>query len=141
MPRVEDGTPALDGNRPGWIGDYKLRLPQLRALAVLAGAGTGLLTRSKISDRAGFAPNTGTLNYALNGMKLSKGNPRPHPGLVELGLVSKDILELDGGVTEEVYCITPVGTAALEAWLAEFGELPPLRDRRTSTNNRYLYKD
>jgi hypothetical protein len=110
----------------------KLRLPQIRVLRSLAEG--QLLTRNKICRAAGFSTGSGTLNYALNGMKVSKANPRPHPGLVELGLITKIDLDIDG-VVEVGYRITEEGLAALE----EYGvaALPPTRDKEVSTNRRY----
>ena len=120
MPRVDE-APDIP----------KLRTPQLRVLAALRDG--AILSRTRINQAAGFSEGSGTLNYALNGMKVSKANPRPHPGLMELGLVEKLLLDIDG-LEEQCYRITGLGLAVL---VTDGRELGALRSKEVSTNKRY----
>lgn len=127
--------------------DIRVRLPQLRILAALAGDAdnpdnTPLLTRHKICERTGFSEISGTINAALNGTpegsSTINGGPR-RPGLLELDLVRRSKLTVEGD-EELVFEITPAGLAVLERQRAELEKSPALRDAASSTNRRYKDK-
>lgn len=117
------------------IGHKKLRLPQLRVLAILAD-GSPLLTRSKIAEKAGFSAVSGTVTRVLNGVKQGSSSGAARPGLMELGMLVKVELDIDG-VTEVGYQITEAGREALRKYQRIHNQLPPLRRSDISTNKRY----
>jgi hypothetical protein len=97
-----------------------------------------LVTHKQLAVRAGYTGTSGSITRALNGIR--KGNKTsgiPHPGLLELGLVEIEILDIEG-VKERNYRITAAGIAAYRAYVAIHGEeLPPVKDAALSVNNRY----
>lgn len=109
----------------------RLRVPQLRVLQVLSQGGA--MSRQRICQLVGFSDTSGTMSYMLHGKKVSKANPIPFPGLLELGMLCRDELDIDG-VSEIVYRITKKGREALAE---QGGELPELRDKSLCTNRRY----
>jgi hypothetical protein len=69
----------------------KLRLPQARVLNALLSLGRGAtLTRAKLEERAGFKPKTGRINPLLNVIPKGSSCGPPHPGVIELGFVSRN---------------------------------------------------
>lgn len=119
----------------------KLRLPQIRVLAVLcASRPDPLLSRGALAERCGFSPLSGTVTRVLNGVREGSSSGSARPGLVPIGYVSKTDLDIDG-VIETVYQITPQGRQAYEDWIEEHGELPPMRGADISTNKRYQKED
>lgn len=109
----------------------KILTHQLRVLRALA---TGdALNRPKLCQAAGFSPTSGTITNALNGIRPGSSTGSPRLGLVQMGLVERLELDIDGAM-EVAFVITAAGRQAL----ADRGEeLPPLRDKDLSTNNRY----
>jgi len=112
----------------------KIGTPQLRVLLALQGG--KIYTREGLCQLIGISPTAGTLNLALNGRKVSKGNPRAEPGLLERGLIAKLELDVDG-VKEVRYRITVAGTIYLALERSKGRGLPKLRGRTISTNRRY----
>lgn len=121
----------------------RLRVPQARVLAALVPPYPEdpprlwpLWGRPALARRAGYTPVSGSITRALNGIRAGSSSGDPQTGLLALGYV--ETVEVDVcGVTESNYRITAAGVAALHAYLAEHGELPPLRDQGASTNKRY----
>lgn len=114
----------------------ELKIPQARILAVLAnGIPPPALTRPKLAVRAGFSPISGSVTRVLNGIREGSSSGAAHPGLIELGLIATEVIDVDG-VEEQVYSITDAGRAALACWL-DFNDLPKMRDSVASTNKRY----
>lgn len=108
----------------------QLKLPQIRVLLALE---TGaVLSRARLSVRAGFSEISGTVTRVLNGLKEGSSSGAAHPGLIEQGLIRRVEGDVDG-VVEVGYQITEAGIAALEG----VGDLPELRSRVASTNKRY----
>lgn len=135
MPKLKIVTPQPCSEPP------KVRVPQLRVLRALDD-GTDdppALVRQVICERAGFSPISGTINSCMNGVPDGSSSVQGRagrPGLIELGMVAKEMMNVDGA-EELAFRITPLGRAALAAQLAELGELPEPRDKTTSTNRRY----
>jgi hypothetical protein len=113
---------------------FQVNIAQIRVLKALAGGGS--LSRSKLRDRAGFSPISGTITCALNGIRVGSSTGKSRPGLVDQGLVTKTDLDIDG-LTETVYRITELGKQLLVNRGYANKELPPLRDAAGSTNHRY----
>lgn len=105
-----------------------------------------VVNRAQLAARAGFTAISGSITRALNGVRpgstsdarrdadgniveLGKG----HPGLLAMGLVVEIPLDIEG-VVEVNYRATLDGVRAYRAYIAQHGELPPPRDRETSTN-------
>lgn len=66
---------------------------------------------------------------------------KPHKGLLELGFVKRIDFDIDG-LIEVCYQISDKGCKALEHYLKQHGgKLPKARDKKASTNVRYLYLD
>jgi hypothetical protein len=110
-----------------------LRIPQLRILRVLGEGGS--LTRAKINQRCGFSEQSGTIVSAMNGVREGSSSGAARPGLLALGLVVKEDLDIDG-VVEMSYIITSKGREALE--LHAGIKLPEMRNKDSTTNKRYL---
>lgn len=110
----------------------ELRIPQVRVLRALAGG--ALLSRPRLGEAAGYTAISGTITRALNGLREGSSSGPAHPGLLALGYVAEVRLELDGGVTETAYRITPAGRDALAAADAD---VPPPRDKKSCINDRY----
>jgi len=111
----------------------KLRIPQLRLLQILAD-GSPALTIVKMAEEAGFSTISATTWRALNGVRRGSSTGGPRPGLLELGLVAKEQLEIEAGLVETVYQITKLGRAVLEQ---QGRKLPELRSKESSINKRY----
>jgi hypothetical protein len=136
MPRVEPDEPMAATDAEPLVA---LRVPQLRILEVLNGEDPDnppLLSRVKICQRAGFSEISGTITSALNGVPPNSSSGPARPGLVELGMVTKETIDVDGE-EELVFRITPAGRAALAAFFDAGGTLPKHRDKKSSTNLRY----
>ena len=115
--------------------NIKLRTPEARVLAELLNG--ACLTRTKLNQRIGFSELSGTVNFALNGMKIGPSSSKHYPGLLALKLVTRTELDIDG-LKEWVYEITPLGREALQSYLDKRGgEMPPMRSKEDSTNSRY----
>lgn len=111
----------------------KLRIPQVRVLTALAGG--GLLNRPSLGEAAGYTAISGTITRALAGLREGSSSGPAHPGLLELGYIEEINIELDGGVHELCYRITPAGKAALAA-LGKV-DLTQTRDKASCVNDRY----
>lgn len=111
----------------------KLRLPQARILLALRSG--ACLTRNKLAEAAGFSVISATVWRALNGVREGSSTGDPRPGLLELGYVSKEDLDIDG-VAETNYSITESGIEAIDEWL-QHNEVPEVRSRELSVNKRY----
>ena len=111
-----------------------LTVPQARLLAALAD-GEPLLTRVKLCVKAGLSPTSGTFPSAVTGVREGSTHGPASPGLLRLGLVERFDLDVDD-VVEVVYQATPLGRSTLAGWLKS-NDLPPLKDARAATNDRY----
>ena len=107
-----------------------LRIPQLRALAALAGGAS--LSRAELGAACGFTELSGSITRVLNGIREGSSSGAAHPGLLTLKLIEEVEVDVDGA-KETLYRITEAGLRAV----ADAGPLPPLRDRDASTNERY----
>jgi hypothetical protein len=121
----------------------RVRVPQLRLLQALAPEVDEdvplLLSRAQLCARAGFSEISGTITSALNGVKDGSSTVQGgagRPGLLELGLVARTVLDVDGA-EELTFRATPLGVAVLAAYFAGGGKLPKHRDAASSTNQRY----
>lgn len=94
------------------------------------------MTKPALSEAAGFSVGSGTINSSINGVPENSSSGKARPGLLEMKLVRRIDLDVDGQ-SELVYVITEAGREALRAWMAERGGLPPMRDKTISTNRRY----
>ena len=121
------------------------------------------INRFELCLRAGFRmeldkPTSGSITRTMNGINLRQiigGKPRsgnwtevspgvwegsssgkPHPGLLERGLVESMVFDIEG-VKELDYQITEAGIRAYQAYVAKHGPLPEVKDAATSTNRRY----
>ncbi len=120
-----------------------LRLPEARVLAVLQPTSPAdpvtswpLLTRARLSTSAGYTETSGTVTRALNG-----SHKRGHPGLLALGLVVEEVLDIDG-VSEVNYLATAAGVAAYRAYAAAHGgEMPEVKDAATCVNTTRGYNN
>ena len=122
MPKIESDT-------------VKLKVPQARVLQALSSG--ACLTRPRIAQRAGFTELSGTVTRVINGLREGSSSGTSHLGILALGLVEREELEVDVGLTETVYRITELGREVLAAWVEENGGMPILRSRTGSTNRRY----
>lgn len=95
-----------------------------------------LLTRACLNQRAGFTEKSGSITKAINGGKGGSKSNTLWPGLLELGLVSRVMVDIDG-VMEDNYQITPNGIIAHNAWAEEHGELRAKRIAASCVNKRY----
>lgn len=111
--------------------EMTLRLPQVRVLKALEGG--GILTRTKMCERAGLSPISGTIWRALNGLKEGSSSGPPQLGLLALGYVEEHKIEVEEGMTEIAYRITSAGREALK----QVDDAPAVRDGKSSTNHRY----
>lgn len=125
------GAPAQRIKRKSEKIMEKLRLPQIRALKALKEYGT--LSRNGLSEKCGLSTLSGTITRVLHGLREGSSSGPAHPGLLTLGLIRENVVELDNEITELWYDITPKGLAAL----AEAGDVPEPRSRESSTNKRY----
>lgn len=123
----------------------QLKVPQVRVLvALMPDEGDepppGTMPRQLLAKTAGFIPTTGTINRVLHGIQNKNSTSgAAHPGLLELGLMEKVDIDLDGR-TVDTYRITRAGIVAVRDWLSH-NELPPKRDEESSTNLRYADDD
>lgn len=123
--------------------DLALRSPQARVLAALQPDDPTdqiidwpLVTRAQLAVRAGYTAISGTVTRALNGIREGSSSGDPHPGLLARGMIVEVTLDVEG--TKEVnYRATDLGVRAYQAYLAERGGLPALKDAATCTNDRY----
>jgi hypothetical protein len=133
MPRALDPGPFTF--RKKWSGVLRLKLA--RALHALMPADGSqicpVLTREQLETRAGWSLGSGTINDVFNGIRTGSGRASPHRGLLDLGLVND--VEHEG---KKAYQITPAGLKAILHAIEENGELPPVKDKASCTNYRYL---
>jgi hypothetical protein len=96
----------------------KLRLPVYKCLNVLRthNGSRPMYYRIDLARKAGFKPGSGTINVVLHGIKKGSKYARPHKGALDLGLIEKVEVEVDGDRTETVYRIGLAGTEALHAY-------------------------
>lgn len=137
LPRLAKRGDTSKLKEMDWTG-FRLRLPQIRVLKVLAGSeedDSPMLNRAKLSERAGFSPISGTINSCLRGVPHGSSSGPARPGLLTLGYVQTFELDING-IPELVYQITEKGKEALEAVLSEV-KIPKMRDKVMSTNSRY----
>lgn len=130
-----DAMPLSAKRRSGVGGS--LRIPQVRVLEVLNAEAPAAMRRAVLSEHLGTSEISGTLGRALHGV-LPGGVNAVHLGLLELGYVSREDLDIDG-LRETVYQITDAGKAVLESLPEEVrrkarGEL---RERTLCINKRY----
>src|SRR5579863_7294957 len=122
-----------------------LRVPQARVLQLLIPENVDsywtewpVVCRSELGVRAGYTGRSGSITRVMNGIREGSSSGDPHKGLLALGYVEEDVLDIEG--TKEVnYRATLAGVRAYEAYLAACGgELPEVKDAATCTNDRYL---
>lgn len=120
-----------------------LRIPQARVLRALLPADPSdppsewpLLNRAGLGVGAGCTPTSGTITRALNGIREGSSSGDAHPGLLALGLVEEVAIDIEGR-TEVNYRATLAGVAAYQAFVAQGGKLPPVKDAAHCTNDRY----
>lgn len=116
--------------------NFKVQTSQARILVVLAEEECPPLTKAALAEAAGFSPGSGTINSSLNGVPEGSSSGKPRLGLLEMELVYRVELDIDG-VMEMVYFITPKGREALRDWMTSNGGLPKMRSKEASTNLRY----
>lgn len=121
-----------------------LRTPQARVLAALVPISPDdpvfdwpTYRRDVLAAKAGYTAISGSITRALNGIREGSSSGDAHLGLLALKYVEELEFELDGGIKETNYRITPAGIAAFRAYELAVGKLPPLRDKETCTNDRY----
>lgn len=139
MPVAVPRTPFPE---PGSPSPIKLRVPQARILSALMPQYPGqppfdwpICTRAGLLKHAGYEPTSGVVNRALGGI-LSLKSGKPHLGMLALKLIEEVVLDIEG-VSETNYRTTVAGIDAYRAYIAQVGALPPLRDKKACTNNRY----
>lgn len=126
---------AIRGEAPPEVTVPQARV--LRALMPRAAGARPAFSRTTLVARAGFTPKSGVINQALHGVRrVTKDRPKLLPGLLGMGMVELVKIDVEGSV-ESSYQITDVGEAAYHAHVAARGELPPIKDAATSTNDRY----
>ena len=126
-----------------------LKVPQARVLRALMPSDPSdppsewpMLTRAMLGVRAGYTAISGSITRVLSGIRASnKTSGEPHPGVIDLGLVTVVELDIEGRI-EDNYQITPAGIEAFEQYIAANGDkLPPLRPREACINNKYKKTD
>lgn len=121
-----------------------LRTPQARVLAALMPVDERdpvsewpLLTRPRLGVKAGYTAISGTITRALNGIHEGSSSGDAHPGLLKLGYVEEQRVDVDG-VVETNYRITLVGIRSYQEYTGvQGGKLPKVRDASICTNDRY----
>lgn len=126
------------------MAEIILKVPQVRVLVALLPEGDepplGTLPRAKLAEAAGFVPTSGTMSKVLNGIQNPNSSTgKQQDGLMQYGYIQKVDVDLDGQ-TADSYRITKTGIAAVRAWLA-INQLPPKRDEKLCTNQRYAGDD
>lgn len=124
--------------------DLTLRTPQARVLAAVIPADLSLpqfdwpvVTRARLSVKAGYTAISGTVTRALNGIRPGCKSGPPHPGLLVRGMIEEVVLEIEG-VEEVNYRITPLGIRAYTAYLEQNGgSIPQGREKSSYVNDRY----
>lgn len=94
----------------------------------------GAIARTLLADAAGFSRLSGSVTRALHGLREGSSSGAAHPGLITLGLVVVEQLDLDG-VKEETVVVTELGKRVAAA-LGD-APLPKPRDKAASVNRRY----
>ncbi len=97
------------------------------------------LTRARLGVLAGYTVLSGTVTRAMDGLRRTSKSGPAHPGLIARGLIKAVRVELDGGIVEVSYRITPEGIRQLQAHLKEHVDRPPVKSKVGCTNNRYLF--
>ncbi len=120
-----------------------LRVPQARVLAALMPIDQSdppsewpLLTRTILGIRAGYTATSGMVNRVLGGIQHKCKSGEAHPGILELELIEKESVEVDG-VTEMNYRITAAGIQAYRHHITTYGKLPEFREKSLCVNDRY----
>ena len=111
-----------------------LKIPQARVLLALKDGAA--LTRSALSEKAGYTAVSGTVTRALHGLREGSSSGAAHPGLLALGLIRQVELELDGGVTETCFVITDSGREELEVRDMVEDDMPR-KEKAGCINKRY----
>lgn len=126
---------------------HALRVPQARILSALLPpypddppSEWPLVTRQVLARRAGYTPISGTINRVLHGIPPGSSSGEPHPGLLDLKLIEKLKVDVDG-VSEDNYRITPEGIRAIQHYFASGKRIPELRNREYCINDRYKKAD
>lgn len=139
----------FDNTRPKQshpINGDKLRTPQARVLAALypeypedPPSEWPLVSRGQLNIRAGYTVTSGTVTRALNGVRDGSKSCTPHLGLIARGLVTEEVLDIDG-VSETNYRITLTGIRAYQTYKLKHGTPPEVKDPSTYINDRYKKK-
>lgn len=122
-----------------------LKIPQARVLYALMPIYPDdppgewpLITRNELCHRAGFTTLSGTVTRVLNGIRPgNKTTGKPHPGLIERGLMECVIVEVEG-VKEKNYKITRTGIKAMQEFMIAGRTLPNVRPRGICINDRFI---
>lgn len=125
-----------------------LRIPQARVLHALMPdrpddppSEWPILCRAVLGLRAGYTAISGSITRALNGIRPGSSSGDAHLGLIALGLVVADEVDVDG-VVEQSYRITTAGVREFKAFFARNGSaLPPLRDAALCVNTSRGYNN
>lgn len=140
MPVSARRSESTDGDEP-----VELRKPQARVIRALVPDDPSsywtewpIYNRAWLAIKAGFTPISGTVTRALNGIRPGSSSGPPHLGLLALGYVEEESLEVDG-VQETYYRATPAGVRAYQAYVAGHGPLPPVKDAASATNTNRGY--
>jgi hypothetical protein len=97
-----------------------------------------VVNRAQLAICVGYTGTSGSITRVMNGIREGSSSGSAHPGLLGLGLVVEDILDIDG-LLEVNYRATPEGVRAYQAYLSANGdELPEVKDAATCTNDRYM---
>ena len=125
-----------------------LRVPQARVLHALMPdypedppSEWPILTRVVLSLRAGYTAISGSITRAFNGIKPGSSSGDAHLGLIALGYVDVEEVDIEG-VVEQSYRITAAGIEAFKRFFAKSGgSLPPLRDAALCVNTQRGYNN
>ena len=126
----------------------ELRVPQARVLHALMPADQRappfdwpLLCKAILGVRAGYTAISGSITRALNGIRPGSSSGNTQLGLMALGFVEAEEVDVDG-VVEACYRITEAGVSAFEAFFARNGgKLPPLKDAAVHVNTNRGYNN
>lgn len=131
---------------PAEPSKHRLRVPQARILmALMPDKPDGspidwpVLSRALLGVRAGYTSTSGTVTRALKGIDPGSSSGPPYLGLLALGFLLEEELDVDG-LTEVNYQITEAGVRACTEFIEQNGALPAPRDVSSCTNKRYRNK-
>ncbi len=119
-----------------------LKRPQLRVLKALIGErgeANPMYCRAELAEKANYTELSGTLWRALNGLREGSSSGAAHPGLLQMGMVARHDINIDG-YKDTLYEITEKGVRAFWEYCPD-GMLPEVRNRAVCVNKRYLARN